>query len=673
MFSARRKSRLRRDDVGHHDTDHLHPLKPLIAQWSCVMDTIRLHIDQSMRSFATAVNEVESCRQHTRLTSPLASISASKRTKPIADLADAVQEKEEPRTLISEIEIIGAEGNLKTAAEGALSIRPNLSYTSKEIEEEMQRMFNTGWFSNIKPVASDTRDGVRMTFHVTPNVELRSFSASGASALPQAIIQDALAPLAGKTINYNDLGAAINKLNKWYEDHGVLGQVIDVDQVGNGQVELKAAEAQVATINLKYVDSKTGEVREEGKTKPQTILRYMTTKPGRIYSLKEAQADIGAVYATGLFEDVSITPQPAEGSSVEAPRVDLLMQVKERKSGGLAAGGGISASGAAEGELPGLIGTISYTQRNLFGLGQKLVAAAELGQTDSTFRLMHIDPWVRGDPYRTSRTIHAQNTKTSAVAIHGRAEDAESTGSDEGSVFISRKIGSVEYGRPLGIGWQGTLGLSWQQARCVDEHNNRLEVDPLSGGKLCFSVKDSDSMALGTLRVAYAAPSGDSELVASVEQAVPLVPDWLNFNRLTTRAEKSVPLGPAKIWVRGKGGLIFGDLPSYEAFPIGGTNSVRGYSEGGVGSGRRFVAGTAELQVPIIAPFEGTLFVDGGTDLDSGPSVLGDPAGARNKPGKGYGFGAGVRIETPLGALRLEYAMNNKRQRRFHLGIGSHG
>ena len=53
--------------------------------------------------------------------------------------------------------------------------------------------------------------------------------------------------------------------------------------------------------------------------------------------------------------------------------------------------------------------------------------------------------------------------------------------------------------------------------------------------------------------------------------------------------------------------------------------------------------------------------------------MQGDPAGARGKPGKGYGVGAGVRIDTPIGPLRLEYALNDQRQRRFHLGIGSHG
>ena len=40
------------------------------------------------------------------------------------------------------------------------------------------------------------------------------------------------------------------------------------------------------------------------------------------------------------------------------------------------------------------------------------------------------------------------------------------------------------------------------------------------------------------------------------------------------------------------------------AFPIGGTNSVRGYSEGGVGSGRNYVTGTAGLHWPIFGPVD---------------------------------------------------------------------
>lgn len=61
-------------------------------------------------------------------------------------------------------------------------------------------------------------------------------------------------------------------------------------------------------------------------------------------------------------------------------QVDLTLNITERKTGGLSAGGGISAQGYGEGAIPGFIGSCSYSQRNLFGLNQKLTATVELGQ-----------------------------------------------------------------------------------------------------------------------------------------------------------------------------------------------------------------------------------------------------------------------------------------------------
>ena len=60
--------------------------------------------------------------------------------------------------------------------------------------------------------------------------------------------------------------------------------------------------------------------------------------------------------------------------------MDLTLNIVERKTGGLSAGGGISAQGHADGAMPGFIGSFSYSQRNLFGLNQKLAATVELGQ-----------------------------------------------------------------------------------------------------------------------------------------------------------------------------------------------------------------------------------------------------------------------------------------------------
>ena len=38
-----------------------------------------------------------------------------------------------------------------------------------------------------------------------------------------------------------------------------------------------------------------------------------------------------------------------------------------------------------------------------------------------------------------------------------------------------------------------------------------------------------------------------------------------------------------------------------------------------------------------------------------------------------YGYGVGVRVDSPVGPLRLEYAWNDKKVGRFHFGIGYHG
>lgn len=46
---------------------------------------------------------------------------------------------------------------------------------------------------------------------------------------------------------------------------------------------------------------------------------------------------------------------------------------------------------------------------------------------------------------------------------------------------------------------------------------------------------------------------GDTQAVVSMEQALPLRADWLNFNRFRARAEHTVPMGPYRLLLCGKG------------------------------------------------------------------------------------------------------------------------
>lgn len=58
-------------------------------------------------------------------------------------------------------------------------------------------------------------------------------------------------------------------------------QVTKVDMEG-GIVAVKLKEMTVGRVNLRFVDRETGEGREEGATRPDVILRQMTTHPGQV-------------------------------------------------------------------------------------------------------------------------------------------------------------------------------------------------------------------------------------------------------------------------------------------------------------------------------------------------------------------------------------------------------
>jgi len=54
---------------------------------------------------------------------------------------------EDEKFLIYQIEVVGAESELKSIAEEALTIRPNFSYTLKEINSELRKVLDTGYFN----------------------------------------------------------------------------------------------------------------------------------------------------------------------------------------------------------------------------------------------------------------------------------------------------------------------------------------------------------------------------------------------------------------------------------------------------------------------------------------------------------------------------------------------
>lgn len=62
---------------------------------------------------------------------------------------------------------------------------------------------------------------------MTANPELRGVVARGASMLPTRVMERAFKPLYGQPLNFVAFGKAVKKLDDWYQQRGILGQVCD--------------------------------------------------------------------------------------------------------------------------------------------------------------------------------------------------------------------------------------------------------------------------------------------------------------------------------------------------------------------------------------------------------------------------------------------------------------
>jgi hypothetical protein len=84
--------------------------------------------------------------------------------------------------------------------------------------------------------------GVLLHVQVTANPELRGVVARGASMLPTRTVERAFRPLYGQPLNFVAFGKAVKKLDDWYQQRGILGQVgvrLGQTGVGLGQVGVR--------------------------------------------------------------------------------------------------------------------------------------------------------------------------------------------------------------------------------------------------------------------------------------------------------------------------------------------------------------------------------------------------------------------------------------------------
>lgn len=612
---------------------------------------------------------------------------------PPEDSTEEAAPANEPRVLVAEVEVEGASEELEDIVYATIGTEPGRTTTRSQLQEDVNAVYATGFFQNVEVSPSDTPLGVRITFVVEPNPVLNQVAVetvpreAETRVLPPEVIEEIFSSNYGEILNLRELQNGIIKVNEWYSENGYeLAQVVGSPQVSpDGTVTLVVAEGIIEDIQVRFFDEEDEPI--EGRTREFIVTREIELESGDVFKRDIAQRDLQRVFGLGIFEDARFSFSPGQDPSKVIVNVDLV----ESSSGSISAGAGFSSSS-------GIFGTVSYQQQNLGGNNQTLGTNIQLGQNDFLFDINFTDPWIAGDDFRTSYTVNAFRRRSISLVFSGDGEDIEvpediddPDPNETDNPRVIRIGGGVSFSRPLPADpftrrdWTLSTGFQYQRiaVKNGDGETSPESIDADGSQNLAFSDSGEDDLfifrfgATRDRRNNPLQPTRGSLLRLSTEQTAPIGSGTILFNRIRANFSQYVPLnlirfsdGPETLAFNIQAGTVLGDLPPYEAFVLGGSNSVRGFGDGELGSGRSFAQATVEYRFPIFRIVGGALFFDYGTTLGSDSAVPGDPSIRRGLPGDGYGYGIGVRVQSPLGPIRVDYAINDDGDNEIQFGIG---
>ena len=605
---------------------------------------------------------------------------------------ESPQNADEPRVLVAEVLVEGANEELTDIVYATIGTEPGRTTTRSQLQEDVNAVYATGFFQNVEVTPGDTPLGVRITFEVEANpvlsdVDVQTVAQGDKSqVLPQDKVDEIFGENYGQILNLRELQQGIIEVNEWYSENGYeLAQVVGAPQVSpEGEVTLVVAEGIIEDIKVRYFDEDDEPI--EGKTREFIVTREVQLAPGDVFKRDIAQRDLQRVFGLGIFEDARFSFSPGTDPSKVVVNIDVV----EGSSGSVAAGAGYSSDS-------GLFGTVSYQQKNLGGNNQTLGTEIQVGSDNLLFDVNFTDPWIAGSESRTSYTVNAFRRRSISLVFNGD-NDIDTFGEDSDSPRIVRTGGGINFARPIPSDpfarpdWTLSTGFQYQRVEVKDDDGDIAafgvlddESDEANSELIPLAFSDDGTDDLFTLRFGATRdrrnspiqPTKGSILRVGTEQTIPIGSGSILFNRLRANYSRYfpvdiVPFGgdTEALAFNVQAGTIIGDVPPYEAFILGGSNSVRGFDDGELGSGRSFFQATAEYRFPIFRIVGGALFFDYGTTLGSDDNVPGSPSVVRELPGSGYGYGLGVRVQSPLGPIRVDYAINDDGDSQIQFGIG---
>jgi len=406
-----------------------------------------------------------------------------------------------------------------------------------------------------------------------------------------------------------------------------------------GKVELRL---DIDEGELAYVE----QVKVEGNTRTRDIVvrREIRLYPGDRFDGAKLRRTKERLKNLGYFEDVSYDIEDTE----HPDRKNLVVQVKEMKTGSLSFGGGYST-------IDQIVGFIEIEQRNFdftnwpmfTGGGQHLSLRAETGSLRNDLRLSFTEPWIFD--YPVSGGFDAYRMERDRERDVGYAYDEKRVG---GNLRLGKEIseylsGGITYRRE-----RITIGdLESDVSTDLAKEAGQNTVSDMAFS-LTRDTRDNvfsptkGLLLTGTFDVAGGALGGDKDFVRFQDKMSVNVPfQWNSVMEFSVRMGFMDTYGDSDT------------VPIFERFFAGGARTIRGYDERKVGpidpvtedplGGESLLVGNVEYTIPVIDFVKLAAFFDTGNVW-----ARLDEFGSGNFKS---GAGLGLRVKTPIGPINLDY------------------
>ncbi|HKM43533.1 MAG TPA: BamA/TamA family outer membrane protein [Limnochordia bacterium] len=533
----------------------------------------------------------------------------------------------------------------ETIKASILKTKVNQPAVEQQILDDLRSIYDLGYFQDATASFEPATAGVQVVFHVVENPVVREIDFSGMASIPFADYRKQMSTQTGFILNIHDLWEDLYGLREWIAtEHGYFARIADLTADTDGLISVVLAQTTLKDIVIEGNE----------KTRDFVIERELSFEPGDPVNIHQVDQSLRRVLMLGYFDGIS-----RDFSEEDDPDETVLtINLDERKTG--SATFGVSYSSTDR-----LLGFVEAADDNFLGRGQRVNATARFGKRLQEYELGFYEPYIDKTGTSLGLNLYRRSRPLNVTGVEPQ-EPLEARGTTNG--------GDLTLGRPFGEFSRGRLTLK------LENTTYDLPTEPI---QQTFKDYRNRTIGFGVNTNTADHPFNPTEGYKNdvyLEVGTRLLGGDMQYAKLRLEHSRYFEIrdGGWVLALRGLGGrLLGGDLGDggQEAFSIGGADTLRGYPYGGYtdeGEQRGSLVGdhmlvmNAELRIPVLEKVTGVLFTDWGTTWDK-------------NAGMGFtdlenSFGLGVRLDTPLGLLRLDYGWGKdaeeERKGQFYFGIG---